>query len=79
MRRLRCVIAWSAPLLRDIDRELLIASWRAVLISPKGKLHTVRLKNQRTINDRVSHDISAKCGGCRSEKQFKISRLLNPY
>ena len=51
-----------------------------------GKLRTVRLKNQRTINDRVSfqsaplpRDISAKCGDRRHENGLKISSLREPH
>jgi hypothetical protein len=51
-------------------------------------LRTERTKNRRAINARVGsqllslpHDFFAKCGACRREKRFKISRLravLNP-
>ncbi len=39
-------------------------------------------KNQRACWIPVApaaRNISAKCGGCRSEKRFKISRLRNPH
>jgi hypothetical protein len=47
-----------------------------------AKLRTERLKNSRSINVCIEsqslplpRDISAKCGGYRLKKRFKISRL----
>jgi hypothetical protein len=51
-----------------------------------NRLRTERFENRRAINARVGfqsfplpRDVSAKCGGLRHEKRFKISRLRDPY
>jgi hypothetical protein len=62
----------------------------AVVVVQPGRIgssiHTWTPENRCTINARVGfqplplpRDVSAKCGGCRHQKRFKIRRLRVPY